>query len=137
MYAIRSYYGTGDYAEWSSGECACGRGHKRIKNVYGKFGMLAIYDVNYDKYNLYHAIRSAIYIIKEHPYEKFLKYQFIQNTPGELIFNYIPRKTTTKLDEEKVSKVFNECVITSYSIHYTKLYDIICVIQDECRLYSS
>lgn len=102
-------YRTGDFAEWSGGNCQCGSCYKRIKNVYGKFNMLSIYDFNYDKFNLFHAIRSALYIINDHPYEKFLKYQFVQDCPGKLKLNYIPRRDTTKEDEEKVRAVFREC----------------------------
>jgi phenylacetate-CoA ligase len=117
-------YRTGDYAEWSGRGCQCGRHYQRIKNVYGKYAMLSIYDCNYEKFNLLHAIRSAIYLIKDHPYEKFLKYQFVQDKPGVLKLNYIPRKDASKDDEEKVKINFRECFGDKFSLIITPVEGI-------------
>jgi phenylacetate-CoA ligase len=88
-------YRTGDFAEWSPGECACGRKWLRIRNVIGKYGMEALRDTEGGVYNLSLIMRVIVFLEDIYPFEHLYRYQFIQKIPGEVDLRIIPRSSFT------------------------------------------
>ena len=110
-------YRTGDYAEWSKRECVCRRNWLHIRNVIGKFQMVAVFDQKGNAYNLTQLMRTTDFLYDIYPFGYFYKYQFIQKKRGEVILKIVPRPTYKIEIGQLIQKGFNS--ITNGKISVT------------------
>ncbi|MBT2689221.1 phenylacetate--CoA ligase family protein [Bacillus sp. ISL-47] len=96
-------YKTGDMASWSQKvTCNCGRPHKRIAGVHGRWKQDIL--VNRD------GALVSLTAINMHSdvFDKILRYQFYQDTVGEVVIKILPRIGFNAVDETKILKQLNE-----------------------------
>lgn len=104
-------YKTGDIAEWSEyAECACGRSHRRLKSVEGRWG-----DILLGK----SGTKISITALNMHSrvYDNVIKYQFYQEKEGEVWLKVVPAEKFSESDidtikRELIEKVGDELNIT-------------------------
>ncbi|MBC8478286.1 phenylacetate--CoA ligase family protein [bacterium] len=104
-------YRSGDFAEWSQGDCACGRKWRRICNVIGKYSTDVLFDDSGDRFNLSLIMRVIIFLRDVYPFEFLHRYQFVQETAGEVRLKIMPMQTFTTEMAEQIREGFE---------HYTE-----------------
>jgi phenylacetate-CoA ligase len=118
-------YRTGDFAEWSPGECACGRKWLRIRNVIGKYGMEALRDTEGGVYNLSLIMRVIVFLEDIYPFEHLYRYQFIQKIPGEVDLRIIPRSSFTAGMAELIREGFRQYTHNKIQVQIQEAEDIL------------
>ncbi len=89
-------YKTGDIAEWSeTAECACGRTHRRLKSIEGRWKDVLI-GKSGTKFSL------AAINMHTRVYDNVLKYQFCQEKMGETSLKIVPAQKYKNIDSEKI-----------------------------------
>jgi phenylacetate-CoA ligase len=117
-------YRTGDYAEWSPGDCSCGREWQRIRNVIGKYGTDVLYDEAGGVYNLSLIMRVIIFLKDVYPFEYLFRYQFLQEVAGEVILMIVPKQTFTEEMEKLIKTGFEHFTENRIRIHLETVTNI-------------
>lgn len=113
-------YKTGDIAEWSddSIECACGRKHKRIKRVAGRWNQ----DVLVNKGN---AIVSLTAInMHSDVFKNILKYQFFQEEVGKVKLKIVVADGFTQNNKTEIKRQIYEKLGESVDFVVEEVQDI-------------
>ena len=108
-------YRTGDMASWSTKpKCKCGRNHLRIQTVFGRWRQ----DVLVNKEHSLVSLTSLN--MHSNVFDKLTRYQYYQDTVGEVVLKLMVDKPLTTREEEEIQMQLNEK--TQKKIVYTLKY---------------
>ena len=93
-------YKTGDFAVLDGNECPCGRNHMIIKDLVGRWNQEMIFAKDGS------LISTTALNLHSDVLEKIIKYQFYQDTEGELVIKIIPKQKFSIEDENKIKMNF-------------------------------
>jgi phenylacetate-CoA ligase len=94
-------YRTGDYGEYSNGDCVCSRKYPRIKNLIGRRDNDYFYDKDKE-----HILLSAINTQKG-VYGNISQWQFVQEKPGKVCVNILVNPIIKPQDIKEIQNDLN------------------------------
>lgn len=94
-------YRTGDFGEYATGSCACGRRYVRIRNIVGRRHNQYLVGNNGE-----HIVFSSIDTQKS-AFENVYQWQFIQDRPGQVIVSIVANKNIIDDDITCIEKELN------------------------------
>ena len=112
-------YKTGDIAEWSDeSACMCGRPHRRIKRISGRWNQ----DVLVNKGNA--MISLAAINMHSDVFQNILKYQFYQSEVGKVILKIVVAENFMEKDLMEIKKQLQEKLGNNMDISVVVVEDI-------------
>lgn len=111
-------YKTGDYAILDGKKCKCGRNHIIIKDLVGRWNqeMVVAKDGS--------LISTTALNLHSDVLEKIIKYQFYQDTEGELVIKIIPKQRFSSDDEKKIKSSFYNKIGSNLEIFIEEVSEI-------------